>query len=608
MKRSRRSLVAWLALIVLFFGLTWLAMPWLLGWVMARALVLPGLSGLRVEFASVGWSGASLRIVQARYLGPDGDQADIELRDIDLGFDLARRRLDSVRVREAELAWAQGRQAAGRSDFVLPDWQAVPWSELVLDRLKLSLRLLDLGEWTGQIHAEARLDAAAPRPRIRLDWQAELQAPGQVSSARYRLALAPLQGHLGGQLLLEKGSTAWSLSQATGRLTLPALQLEQGGRALLASGPVVLDLLGYEPATRQARFSLRGDELHWKLPAGLPRISLQASLRLDPHALTADGSLSGSGLARIRLAGRYDLAAACARVSFDSSQALVELDRLLQPRPPALKPLALLGGRANASVELRACQGADQPLSGKGTLRLHAASLGWDKTHAEGIELDLSLDQLLPPRGRLKLGVAQAALAAGLDLAAASLDMDLDASSLQLHEFSGELLGAALHAGPARWPLPLAAGDLTLQLKGLDLERLLKLAAIDGLSGTGRLSGRLPLSWSPLGLELRQGRLDSEQTGLLRYSARSDMPDNPGLQALRNFQYRKLGADLDYEAAGAYHIKLQLDGANPDFYSGHPIVFRLDLNGALPGLFRAALLSGDFDRYLLQQLQQGKLE
>ena len=44
------------------------------------------------------------------------------------------------------------------------------------------------------------------------------------------------------------------------------------------------------------------------------------------------------------------------------------------------------------------------------------------------------------------------------------------------------------------------------------------------------------------------------------------------------------------------------------FYSGYPIRFRLDINGALPGLFRAALFSGDFNRHILEQLRSGSLE
>jgi hypothetical protein len=80
------------------------------------------------------------------------------------------------------------------------------------------------------------------------------------------------------------------------------------------------------------------------------------------------------------------------------------------------------------------------------------------------------------------------------------------------------------------------------------------------------------------------------------------------LQVLRNFHFRRLALQLWYGRDGAYRTQARLDGNNPDFYDGYPIRFALNVNGALPGLFRSALFSGDFNRHILEQLQSGKLE
>jgi Dicarboxylate transport len=72
--------------------------------------------------------------------------------------------------------------------------------------------------------------------------------------------------------------------------------------------------------------------------------------------------------------------------------------------------------------------------------------------------------------------------------------------------------------------------------------------------------------------------------------------------------YQRLAAGLDYLADGRYRLRLRLEGHNPELYQGHPIDFNLNVNGELPGLLQGALLSGDFNTYLLKQLQQGKLE
>ncbi len=80
------------------------------------------------------------------------------------------------------------------------------------------------------------------------------------------------------------------------------------------------------------------------------------------------------------------------------------------------------------------------------------------------------------------------------------------------------------------------------------------------------------------------------------------------MQALRNFHFLYLHATLHYGSDGAYRLQNTLEGNNPDFYGGYPIRFRLDINGSLPGLFRAALFSGDFNRHILEQLRSGTLE
>ena len=80
------------------------------------------------------------------------------------------------------------------------------------------------------------------------------------------------------------------------------------------------------------------------------------------------------------------------------------------------------------------------------------------------------------------------------------------------------------------------------------------------------------------------------------------------MQALRNFHYKQLGADISYTSDGDYRARATLQGNNPDFYDGYPVHLRLNIGGNLPGMFRAALFSGDFSRHILQQLQTGKLQ
>ena len=102
--------------------------------------------------------------------------------------------------------------------------------------------------------------------------------------------------------------------------------------------------------------------------------------------------------------------------------------------------------------------------------------------------------------------------------------------------------------------------------------------------------------------------MNSTGNGTLKYAPSITVPDNPGLQALRNLRFQMLDMRLNYASNGAYRTESILEGSNPDFYDGYPIRFSLNINGELPGLFRSALFSGDFNRHILEQLQSGKLQ
>ncbi len=188
------------------------------------------------------------------------------------------------------------------------------------------------------------------------------------------------------------------------------------------------------------------------------------------------------------------------------------------------------------------------------------------------------------------------------------LKLETDQGSLKLEELGIGLLDGFLEAGPGRLPLPPGSGAIALNVREIDLGRLLALLDQPGLEGAGRLSGILPLTWSQGKAEIRDGHLQSTMPGRLRYQPPTPVTDNIGLQALRDFHYGRLDLGLNYLADGQYRLELRLDGHNPDLYSAHPIAFKLNIDGKLPGLLQGALLSGDFDSYLLKQIQQGNLE
>ena len=152
---------------------------------------------------------------------------------------------------------------------------------------------------------------------------------------------------------------------------------------------------------------------------------------------------------------------------------------------------------------------------------------------------------------------------------------------------------------------------MVLDVDQLDLNELLKLTRLDGLSGDGRINGTLPLTINENGVIVADGKLEATDAGILRYrpdetpSALKAGGESIGLvlQALEDFRYDALDISLDGRTDGETDIKLHLRGANPDLYDGHPIEFNLDLEGDLANLIKANLSNYQIPDRIRERLQ-----
>lgn len=154
--------------------------------------------------------------------------------------------------------------------------------------------------------------------------------------------------------------------------------------------------------------------------------------------------------------------------------------------------------------------------------------------------------------------------------------------------------------------------DATLHLTDVKLERLLELAEIDGLTATGRLSGRLPLSIRDGAVEIRDAVLDATEPGVLRYAPKETPSALQGagdsmalaLQALSNFQYSELRLTLNRAAGGDTVAIMHVKGRNPDFYGGYPVEFNLNVSGKLDQMLDRGLSSYRVPDTIRERLQQ----
>jgi len=173
--------------------------------------------------------------------------------------------------------------------------------------------------------------------------------------------------------------------------------------------------------------------------------------------------------------------------------------------------------------------------------------------------------------------------------------------SIKIDHATVNAFGGQLTVLPGEVDLEQSPWRLTLGLQGIELQQLLATLNYPQLSGNGRIDGKLPLSLSRETVSIEGGNLSGDQPGVLRYQGPATDESNIAFKALRNLVYHKLQASLDYQPSGDYQLGLRLEGNNPELMAGHPLAFNLNLSGHLPELLQRSLLSGDFERSVLEE-------
>ncbi|MGZ9189593.1 MAG: intermembrane phospholipid transport protein YdbH family protein, partial [Nitrospira sp.] len=124
----------------------------------------------------------------------------------------------------------------------------------------------------------------------------------------------------------------------------------------------------------------------------------------------------------------------------------------------------------------------------------------------------------------------------------------------------------------------------------LDLQTVLDAANVDAARASGRVSGRIPVSFSRRGVAINQGTLASDEQGILTY--RPAVPpaalqqEDGGIKLLRdaleNFHYDRLTITLDGESGNEWNSMIHIAGKNPNLLDGQPLVLNANLT-VMPG-------------------------
>ena len=554
--------------------------------------------------------------------GPSGRlaaPAEIAFRAEARGLGLA---MPQAAGRIAEAAWdAEG--------VIGPDGAAElagPLSARLAD-----LRLAGLDAASASLEGTAGVQGTAGGWTLRLDPGATLAAEGLAMPGTVRLD-GPVAATLD-RLALGGGAGPLRLDLAAAPDGVSGVLFEGGGEIAFtdAGGRLALDLALGEAAEGEIRVeaagatlpreSLRLDDADARLrlgPAGEgPALRLAATLRDTGRAARfapfrvalegapGDGRLPVSGTAetlngalRLPLAGAADLAAGTARIGLGPARVTFR-EGGLQPR--ALVPAMALPGTLIGPVGIdgEVAVGPGGALGTRLSLALDGLSLRGRVFEVAGLAGRVTLSGLAPPASAGPQELSAQSLIAGVPIESPRARFTLLPRSrgmaVQIHEGRGTLAGGEVAVADARWDTAAETNSVDIRVLGVSLERLLREWQIEGLSGTGRLTGRIPVRVGPAGLVVEGGRLEAGGAGRIAvdWGAARETLMNSGEQvaltvrALEDFRYDSLTIGVDRPAEGALSLAIGLEGSNPEVLDGYPFRFNITLSGKLEPILAA---------------------
>ncbi len=183
--------------------------------------------------------------------------------------------------------------------------------------------------------------------------------------------------------------------------------------------------------------------------------------------------------------------------------------------------------------------------------------------------------------------------------------------SLNVGKASVKTLGGTVNAQPFNVALKSMNTAINVDIENLELSQLVKLQTDQNITATGHLFGHIPLVINEGQPAVDFGYIAAnEQGGLLAYKPPNaiQLARNPGmaiaLNAMDNFHYNHLSAEVHYQADGTLWLDTALKGHNPNWQNGQPIDFNIRIEQNLLKLLQALQFSDNLSNGIDKKIRQ----
>jgi len=643
---SRRNLLlVWVGIVLALLLLFYACSPWLLASAIRHELALRGGRDIRVSVEYPQWS--SLRVHAIAFTAhAGGNRIASQIPEIVIEYrlsDLVRGRISTINIPLAALhiqPLASKAPAPGSSPATLPLTALISGQWLAqLPIKKMSLQRLDL-DWAPGANAKYAMRLHAQLQAGSMQAGGQLQGPWLAKPLTFTLAaqdtgVAKLlvfgEEDAAKPLLQAKVNSVVSDQEITTVKGAFNLQLTPLPAMLAPHWPDIKSLAGitgnlnadWQARLEDSYWRLTGEAVvpklagaHWQKLA-LPETEIQAGFAANAQQVTLHATVRAAARALVLHAqGVHRLATGAGYVDIDLqplkfSESGFRLSQLLDAWP---YPFDVRAGQVSAKASL----GWNRRVNS--TVAIHLDHLGgyYKKIRFNGLSGDAELALRNGIATRKDVQLHMDALNVGFPVKNTRVQFALAPAAgselpvIRIQHFSARLLGGLMRSNPFALDFSRERNAFIVQLEHIDLNEIMQLEQQQGLQGSGRLDGQIPITITRAGIAVSKGRLAARVPGgVIRYSptekvlalAKSNSNVDMLVRTLSNYHYRVLQVHSDYRPTGELSLQVHLEGRNPDWQAGKPLHLNLNLQENIPVLLRSLQLSEDISEQLRRHYQ-----
>jgi len=330
---------------------------------------------------------------------------------------------------------------------------------------------------------------------------------------------------------------------------------------------------------------------------------IAAQIFANSENLQADGNFSTANVP-----GRFTFALAHA---FDKGQGrfsikpLKPLDlnaensKLSLLWTPWTYPFDMLTGRVELTSSAAWSQNRDFRLTTR--IKLDDAGGNYRELVFSGLSFDHAFEILPDIHSVETSNIKLKHLDSGVTVSNTSTDLTLETAStgplpqFLIQNLHGEIFDGAFSSDDFVFDLNRSKNSFKIKATNIDLAQIVETQQLEDIVVTGRIDGTVPVEMNEQGISIQHGAfVNVVRDGTIRYNPAAgadQLKQNPltgiALDALKDFRYSHLSADVNFTPEGMLTINLQLKGTSPELDTKRPVHLNINTEQNLLSLLKS---------------------